>query len=337
MSRHPFGNAVARQEQRLEDRAAEEAARRQASVVAGLRGLPPRISPLWFYDAHGSRLFEHICDLPEYYLTRTEIDILREHRVEMADALGRRVALLEPGSGASVKTRLLLDVLRDPAAYMPVDIAHEALQSAARALRRDYPALRVQPVCADFTATFAVPSQGLGGADRTVVYFPGSTLGNFDRNEAVRLLRQFAQLAGPGGAVLLGLDRVKPVEILERAYDDEAGVTAAFNLNALRHLNREVDATFDLTDFQHRAIWDDVHERIEMHLVARRYTTFEVGDVEFELARGDYLLTEYSHKYTTDSAARIVAEAGLEVRQVWSDAGEWFSVLLLEPVEAGAR
>jgi L-histidine N-alpha-methyltransferase len=304
---------------------------REAQVIAGLEESPPRISPIWFYDQLGSALFERICALPEYYPTRTELDIMRRHAGDIAAALGERVTLIEPGSGASVKTRLLLDALHAPVAYVPVDISRTHLLVAAARLRRDYPQLRVRPICADFTAALDVPTAADHGAHRRVVYFPGSTLGNFALDDAVSLLARFADAAGPDGAVLLGLDRVKSRPILERAYNDGEGVTAAFNLNALRHLNRELGATFDLKAFDHRASWLAEQERIEMHLVSRRDQAFSVGAQCFRLARGEYLLTEYSHKYTLESASNIAACAGLSVRQVWSDAREWFSVLLLEP------
>jgi dimethylhistidine N-methyltransferase len=304
---------------------------REAQVVSGLMESPPRISPVWFYDRRGSALFERICALPEYYLTRTELDIMRRHVGDMAAALGERVTIIEPGSGASVKTRLLLDALRATAAYVPVDISREHLLVAATRLRRDYPRLRVQPVCADFTASLEVPAAAAQGALRRVVYFPGSTLGNFAMADATRLLARFAAAAGPAGAVLLGLDRVKPTSMLVRAYDDAEGVTAEFNLNALRHLNRDVGTDFELDGFDHRAVWVAAHERIEMHLVARRAQQFSLGSTTFRLDRGQYLLTEYSHKYTLESASDIAASAGLAVRRVWSDQQDWFSVLLLEP------
>ena len=314
----------------IDDRDADVERARVAAVVAGLRETPPRISPVWFYDARGSALFERICELPEYYLTRTELAILREHRAEMAAALGPHVALIEPGSGASLKTRLLLEALDSPTVYVPVDIAREPLLAAARRLGREHPALRVHPVCADFTGPLELPQAALTCARRKVVYFPGSTLGNFAHDEAVELLARFAALAGPWGAVLIGLDRVKPASVLERAYDDAAGVTAEFNLNALRHLNRELGARFDVAAFAHRAVWSEAGQRIEMHLAARHDTRFDLGEAGFELARGEHLLTEYSHKYTLESAGELAAAAGLAVSRVWSDAREWFSVLLLE-------
>ncbi len=305
---------------------------RLEEVVAGLRERPMRLSPIWFYDERGSQLFERICELQEYYPTRTELGIMAAHAHEMAEALGPHVALVEPGSGASLKTRRLLDALDRPACYVPVDISREHLLNAAKRLKRDYPGLEVLPVCGDFSRSLDVPDSRRKRARRRVVYFPGSTIGNFANDQAVQLLERMRFAAGPEGAVLLGIDRVKPAPILERAYDDASGVTAAFNLNALRHLNRELGTQFDLAAFRHRAPWVAEHSRIEMHLVATRDQHFRVAGEAFHIARDNYLLTEYSHKYTVEAAARLAAAAGLDVRRVWSDPQDWFSVLLLEPL-----
>jgi dimethylhistidine N-methyltransferase len=299
-------------------------------VLAGLRESPKRIDPIWFYDPRGSALFERICATPEYYLTRTELGIMRAHASEMAAALGPRVVLIEPGSGASLKTRLLLEALRAPRAYVPIDISREHLMATTRRLREDFPSLPVQPVCADFTRPLSLPTAVMNVEARRVVYFPGSTLGNFARPAAIDLLRRMRALAGSRGAVLLGIDRVKPVAIVERAYDDAGGLTAEFNLNALRHLNREIGAGFDTAAFAHRAPWVPEHSRIEMHLVANRETGFVVGGERFEMARGEYLLTEYSHKYRLGDVTALASSAGLVVRRTWSDPQDWFSVLLLQ-------
>lgn len=300
-------------------------------VLAGLRESPKRIEPIWFYDPSGSALFERICATPEYYLTRTELGIMRADAPEMAAALGPRVVLIEPGSGASLKTRLLLEALQEPRAYVPVDISREHLMATARRLREDFPSLPIQPVCADFTAALSLPTAVTNGDARRVVYFPGSTLGNFAGPAAIDLLRRMRNMAGSGGAVLLGIDRVKPAAIIERAYNDAAGLTAEFNLNALLHLNREIGADFDPAAFAHRAPWVPDHSRIEMHLVANHETRFVVCGERFEMARGEYLLTEYSHKYSPGDAAALASGAGLAVRRTWSDPQDWFSVLLLEP------
>ncbi len=303
---------------------------RLAELRAGLRERPIRLSPVWFYDERGSALFERICELPEYYPTRIELGLMRQHASTIAAALGPRVALIEPGSGASRKTRLLIDALVEPASYVPVDISREHLLASARRLKRSYPQLDIHPLCADFTVDFSVPASALRTARRRIIYFPGSTIGNFPCHEAIALLGRLRAIAGEGGAVLLGIDRVKPAAVLERAYDDAAGVTAAFNLNALRHLNREAGTDFDLAGFAHRAPWVAAHSRIEMHLVALRDQVFTLEDETFQLACGDYLLTEYSHKYSLDDAEAMAAEAGLTLRQAWSDPADWFSVLLLD-------
>lgn len=304
---------------------------RMERVLAGLRESPRRIEPIWFYDPRGSALFERICTTPEYYLTRTELGIMRADAPEMAAALGPQVVLIEPGSGASLKTRLLLEALRAPRAYVPVDISREHLMATARRLQDDFPSLPVQPVCADFTEAFALPTAALHREARRVVYFPGSTLGNFAQADAIDLLRRMRIMAGPGAAVLLGIDRFKSAAVLERAYNDAAGLTAAFNRNALQHLNRELGADFDPAAFAHRAPWVPAHSRIEMHLVANRELSFIVGGERFEMTHGEYLLTEYSHKYTLRDVADLAHSAGLTVRRMWSDPQDWFSVLLLVP------
>ncbi len=316
------------------DRTQEESLERARldRVLAGLRATPKQIEPIWFYDARGSELFERICSTPEYYPTRTELGILRADAPRMAAALGPRVALIEPGSGASLKTRLLLDALESTRCYVPVDISREHLMATARRLRNDYPSLTVQAVCADFTQPFTMPEAALRAATRRVVYFPGSSIGNFSRDAAIDLLRRWRGIVERDGAILLGIDRVKPAPILERAYDDAGGITAEFNRNALRHLNRELGATFDPMAFEHRAPWVPAHNRIEMHLVASRDLTFTVGSESIAMAKGEYLLTECAHKYTLADATDIACDAGLAIRALWSDAQDWFSVLLLEPV-----
>jgi dimethylhistidine N-methyltransferase len=299
------------------------------SVVEGLRKSPKELSPVWFYDERGSTLFDDICELPEYYITRTEMAIMRRHVDEMSQAIGPRAALIEFGSGTSEKTRLLLDRLDEPAAYVPVDIAHEHLLAAANRLAGDYPALRILPVCADFTQPFDLPPQ-IAFAQRRVVYFPGSTLGNFEKTQAQRLLSTMRTIVGHRGAVLIGIDLKKDPRMLEQAYDDGAGVTAKFNLNALRHLNREVGSNFDLDAFEHLALWVENQSRIEMHLVSTRDQVVRIGQERIAFARGEHLRTEYCHKYTLESFTNLAAKADLRVVRVWMDAEAKFSVLLLE-------
>lgn len=299
-------------------------------VLEGMRKHPRQLSPVWFYDELGSFLFDSICELPEYYLTRTERQIMREHAPDMAHHIGPDAAIIEFGSGTSTKTRDLLTQLEKPAAYVPVDIARDHLLTAASAIARDYSTLRVIPICADFTQPFDLPAS-VYAAHRRVVYFPGSTLGNFDPEQAHALLARMRQIIGANGAVLIGIDLKKDPRVLERAYNDRAGVTAEFNVNALRHLNRELGTDFDLDAFEHTAVWVEDQSRIEMHLVSRRDQTVHLGDESVRIGKGEHLTTEFCHKYTLESFANLAATAGLSVSRVWMDPAKQFSVQLLEP------
>lgn len=299
-------------------------------VLDGLRKEPKELSPVWFYDELGSFLFDNICQLPEYYITRTELQIMHGHAAEMAQHIGPEAALIEFGSGTSRKTRLLLDQLENPIAYAPVDISREHLFAAAGSLAKDYPNLHIVPVCADFTQNVELP-QFVRAAQRRVVYFPGSTLGNFDHRQARALLVRMRELVGRSGAILIGIDLRKDPKVLERAYDDAAGVTAEFNINALRHVNRELGADFDLEAFDHLAVWVENESRIEMHLVSKRDQVVHLGGEKVRIRRGEHLRTEYCHKYTLESFNELAAMAGLAVRRVWTDPNRQFSVQLLEP------
>jgi dimethylhistidine N-methyltransferase len=301
-----------------------------SDVIEGLRKSPKELSPVWFYDELGSFLFDSICELPEYYVTRTELSIMQMHAAEMAHHIGPRAALIELGSGTSVKTRLLLDHLDRPVAYVPVDIAREHLLDAAGYMARDYPALQVNPVCADFTQPFELPRK-VASAQRRVVYFPGSTLGNFTHENARNLLASIRKMIGREGALLIGIDLQKDPRVLQRAYDDAAGVTAEFNLNALRHINRELGSNFDLDAFEHCAIWVEDEGRIEMHLISTRDQVVNLRGEQIAIERGEHLRTEYCHKYTLEGFADLAATADLAVTRVWMDAEKKFSVQLLEP------
>ena len=299
-------------------------------VLEGMRKQPRQLSPVWFYDELGSFLFDNICELPEYYLTRTELQIMRQHAADMAHHIGPDAALIEFGSGTSTKTRELLNHLEKAAAYVPVDISRDHLLEAASAIARDYSTLRVIPVCADFTRPFDLPVH-VHTARRKVVYFPGSTLGNFAQEAARDLLQRMRQIIGKNGAVLIGIDLKKDPRILERAYNDRAGVTAEFNVNALRHINRELGTDFDLDAFEHLAVWVEDQSRIEMHLVSKRDQVVHVGDENVRIDKGEHLTTEFCHKYTLESFADLAATAGLSVSRVWMDPEKQFSVQLLEP------
>lgn len=298
-------------------------------ALEGLRKSPKQLSPVWFYDEEGSLLFDSICELPEYYLTRTETQIMMRHAKEMAQVIGPRAALIEFGSGSSDKTRILLDKLDSPACYVPIDISRDYLFETAGLLARDYPTLRITPVCADFTQAFDLPVH-IAAAHRRVVYFPGSTLGNFETEAAQRVLTTMREIIGRNGAVLIGIDLRKDPRELKRAYNDSAGVTAEFNLNALRHINRELGTDFDVDAFEHSALWVENMSRIEMHLVSTRDQDVHVGDETIHIRRGEHLRTECCHKYTLEGFAELAATADLAVTHVWTDPARKFSVQMLE-------
>lgn len=300
----------------------------RAEILTGLSASPKTLPCKYFYDTRGSQLFEQICVLPEYYLTRTEIAIMETYAADMAAILGPRVLLVEPGSGASTKTRLLLDKLHWPCAYVPVDISRNHLIKAADQLNRHYPDLEVLPVCTDFSQPFALPVPRQPAA-RTVIYFPGSTIGNFEPDAAIRLLKQLRQLAGRKGALLIGVDLNKDRSVLEAAYNDAAGVTAAFNLNLLRRLNRELYSDFKLERFQHRAVYNQAEGRIEMHLVSLDDQSVHVAGETVHFHAGESMVTEYSYKHTLPGFAVLAAQAGWSVNKVWTDEPRWFSVQYL--------
>ena len=292
-------------------------------VRDGLQQAQKAIPPKFFYDVQGSRLFDQITELPEYYLTRTEMGIMQRFVGEMVERIGPRTLLVEYGSGSSLKTRILLDHLTDPAGYVPIDISKEHLLRSAATLAAAYPGLAILPVCADYTTAFRLPD--LDGA-RLVVYFPGSTIGNFSPDEARAFLRRIAGIVGPGGGLLIGVDLKKDVAVIEAAYNDAQGVTGAFNKNVLVRINRELGGTFDLDRFEHEAFYNRTHGRIEMHLVSLANQCVRIGAWQVPFRRGETILTEYSHKYSLDDFAALAASAGFAVEQVWTDDEHLFSV-----------
>ncbi len=294
-------------------------------LLDGLTRSQKMIPPKYFYDERGSQLFEAITALPEYYLTDAELDIMREHVDDMAALIGRRASLIEYGSGSSLKTRILLEHLDALASYVPVDISADHLYDSARRIRREFPDVAVHPVVADFTRPFDLPTPAVMPV-KNVVYFPGSTIGNFERDEAVELLRVMHGEAGAHGALLIGVDLQKDPDIIDRAYNDEQGVTAEFNLNMLRHINDAFGADFDVGAFEHRAGYDQDEGRVVLELVSQDDQTVSIGDAEITIADGETILTEYSHKYTLDGFAEMAREAGFEVEHVWTDPDELFSV-----------
>jgi dimethylhistidine N-methyltransferase len=284
------------------------------------------LSCKYFYDRRGSELFDRICLLDEYYLTRAELAIMDQYAPEMGAQIGAGAMLVEYGSGSSVKTRYLLDGLPDPVAYVPVDISGDHLRQTARELARDYPHIEVLPVCADFTQDFALP-RSQRPASHAAVYFPGSTIGNFMPGEAVALLRRITQLCGAGGGLLMGIDLKKDISMIEAAYNDRLGVTAEFNLNLLRRINRELGADIDLDQFFHQARYNAQMGRVEMHLVSRRAQTVSLGRETIEFEAGETICTEYSHKYTVDEFAAVASAAGLTLRREWTTKKREFAVL----------
>jgi L-histidine N-alpha-methyltransferase len=297
----------------------------RAELIEGLQRPQKLISPKFFYDETGSELFDAICEQPEYYPTRTEIGIMQDNIAEIADAVGHRPSVIEFGSGASVKIRILLSHLHDVAAYVPVDVSREFLVKSADVLAADYPDLEILPVAADFTKPFDLPMPRIM-PERNLVFFPGSTIGNFWPDSAVSLMKVMREEAREGGALLIGVDLVKDRVTLERAYNDAAGYTERFNLNMLAHVNRRFGADFDLDAFRHRAIWNDQLNRIEMHLVSLRGQTIHVGDAAIAFAAGEYILSECSHKYTLSGFAEMAGLAGFRVDRVWTDEDDLFSV-----------
>ncbi|MBE0644962.1 MAG: L-histidine N(alpha)-methyltransferase [Bacteroidetes bacterium] len=299
-------------------------------LIEGLRQPQKKLPSKYFYDEIGSTLFEEICHLREYYPTRTEIGILRDNIGEIAAHIGPDCLLIEYGSGASVKIRLLLDHLERIAAYVPIDISGEHLLAATEELGREYSQLRIFPVPADYTQDFDLPEIDVRH-ERNVIFFPGSTIGNFTPADARVFLSHIAEVAGKDGGLLIGVDLKKDVTVLHAAYNDSKGVTADFNLNMLVRLNREFDADFDLDAFRHSAVWNAHHGRIEMHLVSLREQSVRVDGERLHFRRGESILTEYSYKYGLEQFAAVAAPY-FRVEKVWTDDRRWFSVQYLSCV-----
>jgi len=308
----------------LVDQAPDTESFREAALE-GLRQPQKPISSKFLYDERGSKLFDRICELDEYYPTRTEIGIMRDNIGAIRDAIGPQVRLVELGSGSSMKTRILLDHLEDVAVYVPIDISKAHLVEAAEGIADAYPGVPVQPLCADYTATFDLPEPPQP-ASRTVVYYPGSTVGNFQPDEARHFLRRIAEGIEEGAGLLIGVDLKKDVDVLEAAYNDAEGVTAAFNMNLLRRMNRELDATFDLDRFEHLSVWNEDKGCVESFLRSTDEQTVTVAGELFSFGAGETIHTEYSFKYTLDEFAELMGEAGFSVEEVWTDDRSYFSV-----------
>ena len=270
-------------------------------------------------------MFQQICDLPEYYITRTEIEILRLHGADMAMALGPQIELIGLGTGAGTKTRILLEELRDPLVYVPIDISKEQLEKSSARFREMFPSLQILPVCADYLEPFELPLPRQLSS-RSVVYFPGSTIGNFEPDAAGEFLTRLAELAGDGGGLLIGVDLQKDRPVLERAYNDSSGVTAEFNKNLLARVNRELGADFDLRRWQHHAVYNSAEGRIELYLISEIAQVVRIAGREFDFRAGEEILTEYSYKHTIPGFIGLARQAGFHFEQVWTDDARWFGV-----------
>jgi L-histidine Nalpha-methyltransferase len=293
-------------------------------VLRGLRATPKTLPPKLFYDAAGAELFERITTLPEYYLTRAELEILQRRTGEIAEITGPGAVLVEYGSGAGVKVRLLLDALDEPAAYIPVDISAVQLARVAEEIRAEYSHVPVHPVCADYTRPLDIPA--LHPRRRRLAFFPGSTIGNFHPTEAAAFLHRIRNTLGHDGALVLGVDRVKDAAILNAAYNDAEGVTEAFNLNMLRRLNRDLAADFDLTRFAHRAFFNERAGRVEMHLESLVRQTVTVAGERFTFEQGETIWTESSYKYDEVALETLVTSATFTTTRLWTDSAERFWV-----------
>jgi dimethylhistidine N-methyltransferase len=295
------------------------------ALLSGLRSEPKRIPCKYFYDAEGSRLFEQICALPEYYPTRVELALLNAHAPEMAALIGSDAEIVEFGAGAAEKIRPLLRAAHKPRAYLPIDISGPYLRDVAERLQSDFPALTIHPIVADFTREVAIARSGT----KRVGFFPGSTIGNFDADEAHAFLCGAARMLR-GGGLLIGVDLVKDPTVLHAAYNEAAGITAAFNKNLLARANREVDANFDLSAFAHYAFYNPKPQRIEMYLISRWAQRVSVCGRAIAFAEGEAIHTENSHKYTIDGFRALASSAGFIPRAVWCDADRLFSIHWLE-------
>lgn len=297
-----------------------------AEVLAGLSSAPRTLPCKFFYDERGADLFQKICELPEYYITRTETELLRQVAPDISQSIGENAALIGFGTGAGIKTRMLLEQLRDPIAYIPVDISKQRLIESAEELSRAMPALEILPVCADYLQELQLPKP-LRKPDHVAVFFPGSTIGNLEPPVASDFLRRVCALCGKSGGLIIGIDLQKDRDILEAAYNDRAGVTAQFNLNLLVRANRELGADFDLGRWKHQAVYNEAEGRIEMHLLSNGNQTVHVAGHAFSFSDGEKIVTEFSYKHTIENFSRLAVAAGFrEAARLWTDPKKWFAI-----------
>jgi dimethylhistidine N-methyltransferase len=294
-------------------------------VVTGLLTNPRTLPCKYFYDERGAALFQKICELPEYYITRTEIDILDRNRAEIASQLGPNAGLVGLGTGAGTKTRILIGALNKPAVYIPVDISEKQLRESTALFREILPELEILPVCADYLQPVVLPLPR-HKPERNIVYFPGSTIGNFEPHEAIEFLRRISNVCREAGGLLIGVDLKKDQQVLEAAYNDRAGVTAQFNLNLLERINRELGADFDVDKWRHRAIYNSAAGRIEMHLISDVDQFVHLDEHRFHFRRAGKIVTEFSYKYSPDEFAALAAKAGFDFVRMWTDDAQLFGV-----------
>lgn len=306
-----------------------ERGRFRAEVLSGLRKPQKELPPKYFYDERGARLFELICSTEEYYIPHIETGIMNRYIDEVTELLGPDIFLIEYGSGNCNKVRLLLDNLDEPIGYAPIDISREQLSEVARELALEYPHLEILPVCADYTRNFELPVPNRS-CRRRIIFFPGSTISNFDPVSAKRFLENAAQVCGSGGGLLIGVDLKKDPQTLHRAYNDSQGITAAFNLNLLERINRELGADFDPDAFEHYAFYNPRENRIEMHLISLRNQVVHLDHASITFTIGESIWTESSYKFNLGEFDQLAATAGFSVKKVWTDERQWFSVQYLE-------
>lgn len=294
-------------------------------ILTGLRGQNKTIPSKYLYDQRGSFIFEQICELDEYYLTRAEYEVLETQMNEIGEMFGPRCMLVDLGSGSGAKSRLLLDVMEDPCAYVPIDISPQQLVQAAEKIKMAYPELEVLPVAADYNSDFHLPASKRESV-KTVFYFPGSTVGNFTPEETIIFFERIHHLCGPHGGMLIGFDLVKSKADLEAAYNDSRGVTAAFNLNLLERLKRELGVVIDVSAFEHKAIYNQQSRRIEMYLVSRVDQKAYIGEETIAFGENEMILTEYSYKYSCDEFSALAKKTGFHPKKFWTDQRKRFSV-----------
>lgn len=300
----------------------------RTDVIAGLQTTPKSLPCKYLYDRRGSQLFDDICEQPEYYLTRTELSITEQNAGEIAGEIGPHATLIELGSGSSVKTRILLDHLHSPAAYVPVDISGDYANRIAARLSADYEDLIVLPKCADFTKPWELPAR-INEKSRKVVYFPGSTIGNFQPGEVISLLEHLGRLLGKEGGLLIGIDLQKDISTIEAAYNDSQGVTSQFSLNLLRRINRELKGNLNLNEFYHWAKYDAKHHRVDIRLISKKRQSATIAGRKFNFEADESIQTEYSYKHTIPGFARLAARKGFALKRSWTDDRQFFALLFL--------